>query len=499
MPEQPEETLKRAQELVQQGDVAQAHRLLNGVREKLARHPGYFNLLGVVAAREGDYLAAEADFRQAIRLAPSFTGAYINLGHLYQENAAKDPQATQKGLDTYRRLLELEPANVEANYQTAVLLERQGSFQASLTHLARLPSDAQGRAQALALRVASLAGLGETAQANDAAKRLLGAPDLSEADVLSALPRVKRGRMTDLSIALLEGLVNRNLASARSLRELAQIYKQQERWEKARATLEKLVQEEGNSVPLLLDLALAAYKLGDRKGALGYLAHARDLEPENASVHFFFGMVCVEENLAQEAYVALKKALSLNPNNPYYNYAFGAVALQRKDPSEAIAPFQKYCELKPQDPRGNFSLGATYFFSRDYDEAKKHFRAVAGFKETAAGAHYYLGRIANQEGDRELAQRELKLALQSRPQYPDALAEFGVLHMKQRDFAAAQKYFNQALELDPDNYSANFNLLVLYQRMKDARAAAQTQRFEDIKKRRAERQLEMLRTIEVRP
>jgi Tfp pilus assembly protein PilF len=71
--------------------------------------------------------------------------------------------------------------------------------------------------------------------------------------------------------------------------------------------------------------------------------------------------------------------------------------------------------------------------------------------------------------------------------------------MKQREYALAEKAFSQALTLDSDNYNANFNLMVMYQRTKDARAKAQTARFEAVKKRRAERQLEMLRTIEVRP
>ena len=498
-PGQPDETLKRAQELVQQGDIPQARSLLKSAQGILTREPGYYNLLGVIEARDGNYLAAESDFRQAIKLAPDFAGAYLNLGHLYQDRAAEDPLASQKALETYQRLLEFEPSNVEANYQAAVLLERKGSFKNSLAHLARLPSEAQERAQALALRLANLAGLGEQSQAEDAANRLLASADLTEADVTSVLPRLKTSSDDELRLRLLEGLAARNLATSGSLQQLARLYKQQNRWAEARSTLEKVAQTKANLVPVLLDLAFAAHELGDRKGALGYLAHARDLEPENAAVHFFFGMVCVEENLAQEAYESLKKALSLNPDNPFYNYAFGAVTLQRKDPREAIPAFQKYCELKPQDPRGRFSLGVTYFFSRDYDMAKEQFQAVTSFKETAAGAHYYLGRMANQEGDAALAGRELKSALEANPKYPDAHAELGALYMKQREYALAEKFFRQALDLDSDNYHANFNLMVMYQRTKDERAGAQTQRFEEVKKRRSERQLEMLRTIELRP
>jgi len=493
------EILRQAQQLIQQGNVPEARRLLNDAQQAHATEPGFHNLLGVIEAQQGNYAAAETHFRQAIRIAPRFAGAYLNLGHLYQDNTAQDPQAAQKALQTYEALLRFDPANNEANYQAALLLERKDAFKASLEHLSRLPPSAQERAQALALRLANLAGLGQNTGADEAAGRLLACQDLTEGDVTPVLPRLGTSHREDLIVRLLEGLANRNLASSSSLRQLGLVYKQQKQWDQARSTLEKAAQSGGNLVPVLLDLAFVAREQGDRKGALGYLAHARDLEPANAAVHFFFGMVCVEERLAQEAYTSLKKALSLNPDNPYYNYAFGAVALQRDDPREAVPAFEKYCALKPEDPRGRYALALTHFYSRDYETARNELESIIKFRETATGAHYLLGKIANQEGDLTGAGRELKLALEANPRYPDAHAELGLLYMKQRQYALAEKSFRQALELDPDNYNANFNLMVMYQRTKDERAKAQTERFEEVKKRRAERELEMLRTIEVRP
>ena len=44
----------------------------------------------------------------------------------------------------------------------------------------------------------------------------------------------------------------------------------------------------------------------DLRGALGYLAHARDLQPAHGGVHFFFGIVCMDLDLGVEAHNALK-------------------------------------------------------------------------------------------------------------------------------------------------------------------------------------------------
>lgn len=495
----PAEILHRVQQLIEQGDLKTARSELTRALKAFPREAGFYNLLGVVEAQQGNYGAAESNFKEAIEAAPRSAGAYLNLGRLYQENASKDPEAVKKALGTYRRLLRFQPNDAEANYQSAVLLQRQASYKASLDHLTRLPQAAQERPQALAVLCADLAGLGERSQAEKAADQLLASPDLTEADVLSILPTLEAREQGALAARLLEGIVERQLASSGTLRQLGILYERLGKLDRARTTFERAAQGQSNLVPLLLDLARVANQQQDRKGALGYLAHARDLDPQNAAIHFFFGMVCVEENLAQEAYTSLKKAVALDPNNPYYHYAFGAVAVQREYPREAIPAFQRYCELKPHDLRGKLALGAAYFYSHESELARKELEAVAKYGETAVGAHYFLGRIANQEGNFSEALRELKQALEKSPEYAEAYAELGLVHLKQRNYAQAEEALLRALGIDPENYVAHLNLMILFQRTKDPRAAAQAERFEEVKKKRSERTREFLRTIEVRP
>src|SRR4029077_20145280 len=81
---------------------------------------------------------------------------------------------------------------------------------------------------------------------------------------------------------------------------------------------------------LLLDLARVAYKQKDYQGALGYLAHARDLEPQNPAIHFFFGVVLIEMDLPLDAESSLSKAAELDSQNAYVAYALGAVKSQMR-------------------------------------------------------------------------------------------------------------------------------------------------------------------------
>src|SRR5213075_2260980 len=113
--------------------------------------------------------------------------------------------------------------NVEAIYQSALLLELQGRFQESLDHLKRLPPEARNRPQALAVLCADETGLGHSAAASRAADELLQSPELSEADVMTAMATVE-SHDEKLAIRLLEGLVTRKLASAAQLAHLGILY-----------------------------------------------------------------------------------------------------------------------------------------------------------------------------------------------------------------------------------------------------------------------------------
>src|SRR5579872_3019207 len=122
--------LARIQQSVQSGDLVNARRELGDLQEQDPADPRVYNLLGVIDAQESNLAAAEANFRRALQIAPRFTGAYLNLGRLYQEQGA-EPGQLAKALDVYDRILGFEPGNVEANYQAAALLHRLRRFNLS--------------------------------------------------------------------------------------------------------------------------------------------------------------------------------------------------------------------------------------------------------------------------------------------------------------------------------------------------------------------------------
>jgi Flp pilus assembly protein TadD len=494
-----EQAILQIQSLIQDGKLSEAVRLLAESSKQFPADSGLDNLRGIIAAQQGNYQAAEESFEKAIQRSPRFTNAYLNLGRLYQEHSAADAQAPYKALNVYGRVLRYEPQNVEANYQSAVLLSQFGEYQRSLDRALQLPANLQSTAQTLSIVCSDHAALGHRQAADKAAAQLAASADFSEADASQALPGLTTGKRDDLIISLLTALDKRNSLSPGMQHALGLANERTGQLAEARAALEKSVTKETLSVALLLELARVAHKQKDYQGALGYLAHARDLEPNNAAVHYDFGMVCVDLNLVAEARNSFEQAVKLEPENPSYNYAMGATSAYRHDPAEAVPYFKKYLQLKPGDPRAKLALGDALFRAKDYEGAIPWLNEAAKFPATAASAHYYLGSIALQEHRQEDAFQELQQALKLRSDYADALAELGEYFLVKKDYAAAERQIQKALQIEPDHFAANFHLLTLYTRTDDPRREEQSKRFAELQKLRDEKTQEYLRIVQVRP
>jgi tetratricopeptide (TPR) repeat protein len=388
---------------------------------------------------------------------------------------------------------------VEARFQSAALLQALGEFDRSLEELGHLAPADRDRTAALAVRCADHAGRGERAEADEVAGKLIGRADLTGPDVRPILPVLTAHGREDLARQLLSTLRARGQASPDDLHRLGLLQEKEGQLASAREVLEEAAQGLPDHVALLFDLARVAHKERDYRGALGYLAHARALEPGNARIHFFFGMVCVDLDLGAEAYNSLKEAVRLDPENPAANYAMGAVALHRKDPSEAIPYFRKYSQLRPGDRRGAFAVGVAAFLGKDYETARAELVPAAARPETAASANYFLARMARAENEFEEALRLAQKAVEADPGYADPYSELGLLYLRLGQPERAEPALRRCLEIDPEHYLGNLHLLMLYAQTKDPRHAAQAERFEEIKKRRVQKAAEFLRPIEVRP
>jgi tetratricopeptide (TPR) repeat protein len=493
------EPLRGAQRQILSGDLAGAESVLSQLLRKVPEDPRVHNLLGVIKAQQGAYERAEALFLASIELAPDYTDAYLNLGRLYLENLAVDPRGGQKGIESYQKLLALEPANAEALYQCAFLFLLKQDFKASQSLLQRLSRQEQGYPQALSLALANQAALGEREEAGKSAERLMADPSLEEADLLLILPTLRRAGRDDLVVRLLQSLSDRGRLSLGTTEQLAFLHSELGDASRGKRLLESLANRHPNMPELLIKLAWLAFSSRDYEGALSYLAHARDLTPKDGRVHLFFGIACVELGLGLEAVNSLEKAVGIDPENPYFNYVLGVTILHWQEPEKAIPYFEKYRRILPDDPRGTAALAEAHFLNKDHDKAREGFEKVLDQESTRVAAHYYLGAIARLQQRHDEAFEHLTKVINLQPDHADALAELGWIYTRREEFQKAEAVLQKAIQLQPDHYQGHFHLMGLYARTRDSRFQAQREHFEKIKEKRWESLTAALRTIEAVP
>jgi tetratricopeptide (TPR) repeat protein len=493
------QTILAIQEKIESGNLEEARSLIARAAGVYPRDGGIENLLGVIEIEQGHTDAAAKAFFAAIIHSPRLAGAYLNLSRIRMATAATDPTARREALRLSLKAIELEPANDEAHYQAATLYAWNKDYHSSLQQLQKLSTSSRAKIGAQALFCADYAAIGDSERTSEAARSLENNPELSEQDADTCLTALRSARRADLIEELFSAAATHQALSPEGLRILGLAQEAEAKLQAARTTLESAFAANSTSVDILEDLARVAKTAGDNQGALGYIAHARDLEPKNASLAYEFAVICVRMSLLAEARKALTEALRLDPDNPEYNLGMGIVVSFSSDPSQALPYLTRYHELHPNDAQGVLQLGAASYRAKEYDTAVKWLRLAAFNQKTAPEAHYYLGRIARQEGRLEEATAELKQVLALRPGHPDSLAELGQLCVQNRDFPQAASYFDKALRADPDNYAANFGLLQLYARTGDSRRDQQSQRFDQIKNMQQEQEKEMMRVIEVRP
>ncbi len=483
------------QQAIQSGDLAGASRSIETALQAHPKDGGLFNLRGIVHAQRNEIQQAHKDFAKAVQLEPGLTPAWQNLARACQ----LDADSSSCAIDSWQRVLRLIPGDEEALGSLSLLYERQGKYAQSLAESEKLSGEQAKRTATLAIRCADLCALGRTAEAARLASELASRDDFAGADFDALSRALDSPKSAAVVVTLVEGLDRRQVASTESLRRLAIAYEQLQRPADARKTLERVALADPTNTAHLLELARLADAAKDYEGAIGYLAHARDLAPKNPQIHFLFAMTAVMMDLPIEARHSLERALALDPNNPKYNYAMGSVILTTRDAATASSYFQKYVKAEPADPRGHFALGVAYFSAGDYANAKAEMRSVENNSETAGGAEYFLGRIARLENNLESATKYLQKSIQILPNYSESHTELARVLMLEDQDKEAQAELDRALQLDPTSFQANERLLILYRRTHDPRAEKQGELLKKLDQERSKRADLMLRTIEVKP
>ena len=292
---------------------------------------------GAQAMRSGQTAAAEAAFRDAVRLAPGMAEAYVDLGLVLGREGKMD-----EAIATLNKALTLDPAAPSVHLYLGIFLYNSNQ-----------PDRAREQLQA------------ELTQHPDNAEALtwLGTIDLAlghpERAIVS-LDQANKLTPDDLNVLELRGQAH-NLVAKDSYARMATLAPGN--WHVHRVQAQLYADE------------------GKHTDAIAELQAAIKLQPNNPDLYEGLGDEYRSLSQLDAAEAAYRKGLELGPANPVALYNLGSTKVENGDNAGGVALLRKMIEVYPN------SVVAEYYLGRGLAAMGQDEQAVAWLGKSAQGAN----------------------------------------------------------------------------------------------------------------
>ena len=452
--------VEKSLELLRSGDLVLAEREARLALSDPSTRAVALAALGAIRLQQHKYDESTRFLQEALQLDPRLVGARLNLGQAYLLKGKRD-LATH----TFEHVLNLDPDNYDARLTLAQLETENRAYTASLETAKPILSQLRQSPAGLILLATDYLG-----QQNPQAARALVAAWTSLHDVTPDLSLrfalvFMKSNLTDQAIDVLEKTQRTYPASFELAFNLAGGYWMKGDLGGASQNYQLALGLNENCVPCYLQLAKIADQQGRSEKALSYLIKARDKEPENATVLFEFGKVCLERDLFDDAVVALKRAVELQPTRYSYAYVLASAYVGERRYKDARLLLEPMLKKRPDDPVLNYALGAVSFEESELDESEGFLKKSIRLQPVQIAAYYYLALVEDRKGETAEAIHVLRQVVHDYPTHAPSYTALGALLLKARMYPEAEQALHKAIDLDPNSASTHYQLGMLLGRL----------------------------------
>src|SRR6267378_915313 len=453
---------QEAKSLLARGLVDQAK---EKIQEQLKRNPSSvegYNLLGIVYSDQMDYANSLDACQHALKLDLNSTKTHNNLANLYV--VQQKPDLAEKEL---RRVLQLDPANRDGNYNLGLLLMAKGSPAEAIPHFQRVrPPNIETQFN---LTRAYL-------RAGRAAEGLKTAIELSSQNkddvrlhftlgVLLAYE--KQYRPAELELERANALRPETLEI---LYNLAQTYLRNGEHSKAEPLLSRALKLKPDSPDILYLMAQVASEQSRPVDALDLLARAHKLAPENGDIIFLLARVSMSQNYFEDAIPLLESGVKIAPRRADLRAALGESYFMSGRAEKAIDEFKKLIELDPS-ARSYAFMGLSYRHLGRFEEARKYFEAGLKHDRRDASCLFNIGYMEERQGNYAVAERLFQEALRSNPNLSEALLELANLRIAKKQFADAAVLLRRYVKVSREPAAGYYKLAMVERNLHQTEAA----------------------------
>ncbi|MBX5483189.1 MAG: tetratricopeptide repeat protein [Myxococcaceae bacterium] len=249
---------------------------------------------------------------------------------------------------------------------------------------------------------------------------------------------------------------------------------------------------------LLLPLAKALHRTGDRKGAvetlralveagptpeevrvaraiMNQIADPFAQIPQAARAKLDEGLLWLNDrDVPQQAIVAFEEILRDFPDLGEVHALLGLAWQKLDDAGRAMEELRRAIELLPEDGRCRLYLGLLYQSRQRPEQAATWFEQALELNPLLDDAWFALGDYALERHDLPKAHRAFRALSFLQPDSPAAHGKYALVLQYEGDFAAADRELHAVLDRDPENVEFMLRLGILhFEHQKAARTAAE--------------------------
>ncbi|MDR0719401.1 MAG: tetratricopeptide repeat protein [Treponema sp.] len=285
--------------------------------------------------------------------------------------------------------------------------------------------------------------------------------------------RAKRAKGRDAILKDANKRLAQNPRDPEALLSLADIYYQEETWDKAYKAYETLIELAGvsagiNEFEVNLRYGISALKLGFLNEAYKGFAMARSIKQDNFEVNYNLGYLEFQKKNYEKAIQLLQQARSQDPEHVPTLRCLGHSFFKIKKHKEAMAFIRKAIDLAPDDKESLYTLAECYYELNQTDQALRIFGHLRPDPMMGANASLFSGTINMNQHQYDKAIQDFEIGLKHSNIKPEIAVELkyrlATAYLKQNELGKALGYLRD-IQSELPSYKDVSLLIAKYQEL----------------------------------
>lgn len=239
---------------------------------------------------------------------------------------------------------------------------------------------------------------------------------------------------------------------------LAQVCLEQKDFDSALNHAKELLKDGGVPPQVAIVYGSAQWGLGKEKEAREIFKKLADALPENPIVQQQLGLALYMEKRFDEALASFKKALGIAPKDKKSLAMATSVFMAQNKPDEAVSFLLNHIEKTGESTGARELLGEIYYKKGDLETARKNAEKAIEINPDATEAYALLAKLHRGPDANKKAIADLEKGLKTNPNHLTSLMLLGFHYDSAKEYEKANAAYRRIIESHPNSAPALNNL-----------------------------------------